>query len=619
LTHKKVDNADAGTTDKFGGNDLDKWSDFAGGIDVDDYDINSDFTLRSGKQYLRNPANSFSYQTIASAIAANRTVTEPLLIANDTRVYQDHIQTLAGKTISSETNTLPFLAGPIATWSIYYSGTTIMARNNKTGLIPYTDTSGNINTVLTSIIDAISPAGTPTSIEIGEGNFYLASSFSDIDSTRAPGNISIRGQGPGVTNILLRSGTVRGFQIEGTLGTARALTANAAEASFTVTVSTANAATFALGDYVLLRSDYFWLTTSTTTPLQTSSAARQGEIHKIRAINTGTGVITFHDTLMDNYATAGAASITKITMLQNVTLENITIAPIPSGYTGQTGPLLSCKWIDNLQLKNVEVNDSTITASNNIIIQNCINSDIDVITTQTGNYPFVELPTTGQYGIYVGLACQHVTIKIKSRGIWRHSVTGGGTNTNIANAGISRDIVVSGSSEQCMSYAFDWHADADGLIFRNCNVSAIGATADNGTHNTGGVNSRARNTQILGCSIHYATGVAINLSENSHRTLISGNSIISPRRFDNTTNGMVITLNSGVLGCNITGNIFYDSNNVNFGVYLESGNHDTLITGNQFTNSAPIRGVDSSDVVVTGNRINNGTNRATCREHPQDG
>jgi hypothetical protein len=133
LTHKKVNNADAGTTTLFGGNDLDKWSDFASGVDTDDYDINSDFTVRSGKRYLRNPANTFSYQEIASAITANRTVTEPLLTANDTRVYQAHTQTLTNKTISGASNTLSaiplnslanvVISSPTLNQVIQYNGT----------------------------------------------------------------------------------------------------------------------------------------------------------------------------------------------------------------------------------------------------------------------------------------------------------------------------------------------------------------------------------------------------------------------------------------------------------------------------------------------------------------
>ena len=106
MTHKKVENLDAGTIDKFGGNDLDKWSDFASGVDVDDYDIASNFSVRSGKRKLRNPANTFDYIETASAITADRAVTEPLLAGNDTRVYQAHPATLTNKVISGATNTL---------------------------------------------------------------------------------------------------------------------------------------------------------------------------------------------------------------------------------------------------------------------------------------------------------------------------------------------------------------------------------------------------------------------------------------------------------------------------------------------------------------------------------
>ena len=56
-----VDNEDAGTADVFGGNDTDKISQLFSGVDVDDVDINADFSVRSGKRKLRNPANTFDY------------------------------------------------------------------------------------------------------------------------------------------------------------------------------------------------------------------------------------------------------------------------------------------------------------------------------------------------------------------------------------------------------------------------------------------------------------------------------------------------------------------------------------------------------------------------------
>src|SRR5919106_1784011 len=111
MTWKKVNNSDAGTATKFGGNDLDKHSDFYSGVpDVDTADIDSSHTVRSGKRKLRNPANTFSYIEVASAITADRQVTEPLLTANDARVYAAHPQTLTQKTIDVTTNTLKNLS-----------------------------------------------------------------------------------------------------------------------------------------------------------------------------------------------------------------------------------------------------------------------------------------------------------------------------------------------------------------------------------------------------------------------------------------------------------------------------------------------------------------------------
>ena len=76
MTHKKVENLDAGTIDKFGGNDLDKWSDFASGVDVDDYDINSNTQYRYDRLQIRNSANTFGHKHRSLATVA-RTITYP--------------------------------------------------------------------------------------------------------------------------------------------------------------------------------------------------------------------------------------------------------------------------------------------------------------------------------------------------------------------------------------------------------------------------------------------------------------------------------------------------------------------------------------------------------------
>jgi len=104
MVWKKVSNTDSGDSTHHGGDSLDKISDAFSAQDVDDIDMACDFTFRSGKRHLRNPANTFSYNEIASAILADRNVTEPLLTGNDTRVYQAHAQTLTNKTVDTKDN-----------------------------------------------------------------------------------------------------------------------------------------------------------------------------------------------------------------------------------------------------------------------------------------------------------------------------------------------------------------------------------------------------------------------------------------------------------------------------------------------------------------------------------
>ncbi len=55
---------------------------------------------------LRNPANTFQYSIVSSAIVANRNVTIPLLTANDTFVTAAFSQTLTNKTINATNNTI---------------------------------------------------------------------------------------------------------------------------------------------------------------------------------------------------------------------------------------------------------------------------------------------------------------------------------------------------------------------------------------------------------------------------------------------------------------------------------------------------------------------------------
>lgn len=60
-------------------------------------------TIRSSKLAITNPANTFAYLFTGSAIVGTRTLTLPLLSANDTLVTEDFTQTLTNKTLSTGT------------------------------------------------------------------------------------------------------------------------------------------------------------------------------------------------------------------------------------------------------------------------------------------------------------------------------------------------------------------------------------------------------------------------------------------------------------------------------------------------------------------------------------
>jgi hypothetical protein len=182
MVWKKVSNSDAGTIDKFGGNDTDKISDAFSGVDVDDIDLDSDFTVRSGKRHLRNPANTFSYDEVASAIVANRTVTEPLLTGNDTRVYQAHTQPLTGKTIDFDLNTVPN-SQTAADYTVYIVGSTVKCRDNITGTI-VSSSSTNPETPIGYAITN----GLDKKVYVAAGTYNLSSSLTefqlDVDQAR---------------------------------------------------------------------------------------------------------------------------------------------------------------------------------------------------------------------------------------------------------------------------------------------------------------------------------------------------------------------------------------------------------------------------------------------------
>jgi len=70
-------------------------------------------TFLSSTLLIRNPANSFSYIFTASAIAADRALTLPLLTAPDTLAVLDFAQTFTNKTMTLDANTIGATSGAL--------------------------------------------------------------------------------------------------------------------------------------------------------------------------------------------------------------------------------------------------------------------------------------------------------------------------------------------------------------------------------------------------------------------------------------------------------------------------------------------------------------------------
>ena len=101
---------------------------------------------------LRNPADTFSYIFTPAAIAANRTLTLPLLTGNDTMVTEAFTQTLTNKTISGASNTITnvsLTSGVTGTLPVANGGTGITSLGAGVATWLGTPSSANLRSAMT--------------------------------------------------------------------------------------------------------------------------------------------------------------------------------------------------------------------------------------------------------------------------------------------------------------------------------------------------------------------------------------------------------------------------------------------------------------------------------------
>src|SRR5262245_41464090 len=112
---RKVNNADGGTADLYGGNDIDAFADYYGNVDLGvACTLASETRFRSDKFRFMNPANTFYFTHVIPALAGNRQIIWPLLTADDEPLFKGFAAIVSNKTLDATCNVSAAVGGAAA-------------------------------------------------------------------------------------------------------------------------------------------------------------------------------------------------------------------------------------------------------------------------------------------------------------------------------------------------------------------------------------------------------------------------------------------------------------------------------------------------------------------------
>jgi hypothetical protein len=209
VNFKLVNNSDSGTTNKHGGNDVDRYSQLLNGLPdiAPNLDINTQMRIRSGRLELRNAANSFSYKIVGSALAADRNLIIPLLTGDDTLVTLNLAQELTNKVISGASNTITDIPDSALPPGMVYQDMANTFSETNTFAVPQKFDSYNE-------VKAIAAPGSPAS---GFARLYLDTADNKYKIKKSDGTeIDLEAIGAGTATddrVMIReAGTIVGSQ-----------------------------------------------------------------------------------------------------------------------------------------------------------------------------------------------------------------------------------------------------------------------------------------------------------------------------------------------------------------------------------------------------------------------
>jgi hypothetical protein len=635
---ESTNTSSTGTAAKFGAADINKITKLLNGsADVASVIINSPFTVQNGK-------------LIVATITNTGTLTLPT--STDTLVGRATTDTLTNKTLTSPTITTPTLSAPLTVANGGTAAATltgIVKGNGSSAMTAVTAPAGTIvgtsdtQTLANKILDsscniaaAVGGTGSPDITGVvyvasdGSGDYTtLAAAITAQGASKkyilAPGdhtltsqlaitgsNIVIQGSGVDVTRIMYNMGTGAGsgFTVSGSVGSNKALSANAIKGAHTLTVASTTG--FVAGDWIFLHRDVV---------MDSGTSNRyDGEIHKILSVTST--VVTLEDTIYEAYNTADSAGFNKITWVTGFELSDLTM------YDNRT----SCSDVDfadtifslcyNLRISNVKFENMAYASCG---IRNCFNT----LLSRLGFESPRELSGGGgiRYGLYILAATTNLTLN----GAWaqrcRHSLTTNNSSGSQTDSGRPRNISINGFlSFNADTAGFDTHESTVGMSFNGC--GALNGYPGNVTTTSKGFNTRSPAT-FNSCWVEGAYTQAFTFFNNGDTTGTdtqpgADRTIMNACRINNTSppggtnKGVSISANRSSVSINNCQ--FYNIEDAN--VEIEDGVKNVIVSNCIFhscgsglsSSSGLIRCLGNvDDLVIIGNIFGAGTPAASGR------
>lgn len=383
----------------------------------------------------------------------------------------------------------------------------------------------------------------------GKATLYFPAGQYNLRSIpNMPSGSTIMGEGVGSTTIRQTgwAGSDQFIRWTGSLPATpiASLTANAAAGSTLTVESTTK---FEVGKFYLLGSDHAYSSTDPT--------MCKGELICVKEILSSTQ-ISIYGFIRDSYALSGNASISRVTMLENVGLQDLAVENTEPGihrtgvvqFYACNGITVSNVKIDGCDLQGIQIGSSVNAKLSNLDIRN---GRDDIVNGFTG------------YGVIVGRASENVTISSSTFARLRHAVTGDSVS---GSRGIPRNVAVVGCvATDTTAAAFDTHPSGCGWVFSGCVASKCQSgfqvrakdvllSACKATHCSDGIllTNDCDAAQVIGCVIRHmrtsGAGRGIRITGSPDRLLIKDNT------FENLL-GYAISVESNAKRVRIIGNL----------------------------------------------------------------